>query len=144
MIGVEEGKSPALLAEMKLPGTATLNFEMRPAGGERAGDGVGAGAGARTKLTMTARFRPKGVLGILYWCSVLPLHNIVFGGMLRGIRRAAEVVSGWGSRDTGDDVKVPSRAKELRFSRVATGAISWSSPSYSEALTWRTRFGVTK
>jgi hypothetical protein len=31
------------------------------------------------------------VLGILYWYSVLPLHNIVFGGMLRGIKRAAEV-----------------------------------------------------
>jgi hypothetical protein len=39
---------------------------------------------------MTARFRPKGVFGILYWYSVLPLHNIVFGGMLRGIKRAAE------------------------------------------------------
>ena len=90
VIGVEEGKSLALLAEMKLPGTATLNFEMRPVGGERAGDGVGAGAEARTELTMTARFRPKGVLGILYWYSVLPLHNIVFGGMLRGIGRAAE------------------------------------------------------
>jgi hypothetical protein len=51
----------------------------------------GAGAGACTELTMAARFRPKGVLGILYWYSVLPLHNIVFGGMLRGIRRAAEV-----------------------------------------------------
>ena len=97
VIGVEEGKSLALLAEMKLPGTATLNFEMRPAGGERAGEDAAAnarakaGEGARTELTMTARFRPKGVLGILYWYSVLPLHNIVFGGMLRGIRRAAEV-----------------------------------------------------
>ena len=83
VIGVEEGKSLALLAEMKLPGTATLNFEMRPTA-----DGTD---GARTELTMTARFRPKGVLGILYWYSVLPLHNIVFGGMLRGIKRAAEV-----------------------------------------------------
>ena len=80
VIGVEEGTSLTLLAEMKLPGVATLNFDMKPR------DAGGAG----TELTMTARFRPKGVLGILYWYSVLPLHNIVFGGMLRGIKRAAE------------------------------------------------------
>jgi hypothetical protein len=39
---------------------------------------------------MTARFRPKGLAGIGYWYSVVPLHNIVFGGMLKGIKRAAE------------------------------------------------------
>ena len=42
-----------------------------------------------TRLTMTARFRPKGLGGLLYWYSVAPFHNIVFGGMLRGIRRRA-------------------------------------------------------
>lgn len=78
VIGVERGRSLALLAEMKLPGIATLNFDIAPAP---------AGGSA---LTMTARFRPKGILGLLYWYSVLPLHNIVFGGMLSGIRRAAE------------------------------------------------------
>jgi hypothetical protein len=30
------------------------------------------------------------LFGILYWYSVLPLHNFVFGGMLKGIKRAAE------------------------------------------------------
>ena len=79
VIGVEHGRSLSLLAEMKLPGTATLQFDIAPAR-----------AGAATTLTMTARFRPRGILGILYWYSVLPLHNIVFGGMLRGIKRAAE------------------------------------------------------
>ncbi|MBU3729241.1 MAG: SDR family oxidoreductase, partial [Phycisphaerales bacterium] len=79
VIGVEHGRSLTLLAEMKLPGTATLQFDIAPAG-----------AGHATTLTMTARFRPRGILGILYWYSVLPLHNIVFGGMLRGIKRAAE------------------------------------------------------
>jgi hypothetical protein len=39
---------------------------------------------------MTARFRPRGLLGIAYWYSVLPLHGIVFRGMLKGIARAAE------------------------------------------------------
>ena len=79
VIGVEHGRSLTLLAEMKLPGTATLQFDIAPTGD-----------GGATTLTMTARFRPRGILGILYWYSVLPLHNIVFGGMLRGIKRAAE------------------------------------------------------
>ena len=45
---------------------------------------------ATSRLTMTARFRPKGLLGILYWYAVVPLHHFVFGGMLNGIKRAAE------------------------------------------------------
>lgn len=44
----------------------------------------------RTQLTMTAKYRPRGLLGLLYWYAVVPLHNIVFGGMLKGIRKAAE------------------------------------------------------
>ena len=64
---------------MKLPGTAQLEFRL-----DTSGDGVS------TKLTMTARFRPRGLLGILYWYSVVPFHTIVFGGMLKGIKRAAE------------------------------------------------------
>ena len=79
VIGLERGRTLSLLAEMKLPGVALLNFSMKPA----------ASSGC-TSLTMTARFRPKGILGILYWYSVLPLHNLVFGGMLRGIKREAE------------------------------------------------------
>jgi hypothetical protein len=84
VIGVTQDRSLSLLAEMKLPGVATLNFEIEPA------------AGGGTTLVMTARFRPRGLLGILYWYSVLPLHHIVFGGMLRGIKRAAE-----GRQETG-------------------------------------------
>ncbi len=79
VVGLERGRTLALLAEMKLPGVALLNFSMKPA----------ASSGC-TSLTMTARFRPKGILGILYWYCVLPLHNLVFGGMLRGIKREAE------------------------------------------------------
>ena len=65
-----------LRAEMKLPGTATLEFEIEPAG-----------AGAR--LRQTARFKPKGLSGLVYWYAVLPLHGFVFRGMLRGIDRTA-------------------------------------------------------
>jgi hypothetical protein len=67
-----------LRAEMKLPGVATLGFEVEPVG-ER-----------RSRLTQTARFQPRGLLGILYWYAVLPLHGLVFAGMLRGIRGVSE------------------------------------------------------
>jgi len=76
---IEPERRLELTAEMKLPGTATLGFEL-----SAAPDGSGA-----THLRMTARFRPRGLLGIAYWYSVLPLHGIVFRGMLRGIAREA-------------------------------------------------------
>jgi len=38
----------------------------------------------------TARFIPRGLLGLLYWYAVLPLHYVVFKGMLKGICREAE------------------------------------------------------
>ena len=79
VVGIDRDRSLSLLAEMKLPGIAMLNFELKSEEDQR-----------RTTLTMTARFRPKGLLGILYWYAVLPLHHFVFGGMLRGIRRVAE------------------------------------------------------
>ncbi len=78
VIGVDKDKSLKLLAEMKLPGIATLDFALDPL------------AAGSTRLTMTARFRPKGFAGLLYWYTVVPFHNIVFGGMLKGIKRAAE------------------------------------------------------
>ena len=70
-----------LRAEMKLPGVATLTFEVDPRGED--------GAMLTSRLTQTARFRPKGLLGLAYWCCVVPLHAIVFNGMLKGIARAA-------------------------------------------------------
>ena len=41
-------------------------------------------------LTQTARFKPRGLSGLLYWAAVLPVHPFVFGGMLQNIRRLAE------------------------------------------------------
>lgn len=79
VVGINRDRSLALLAEMKLPGVAMLNFDLDSEG-----------EGDRTQLTMTARYRPKGLIGILYWYAVVPLHNIVFGGMLKGIRKTAE------------------------------------------------------
>jgi hypothetical protein len=64
-----------------------LSFEIQPDEGD-----------AKTcTLTETARFKPRGLMGLAYWYTVLPLHGIVFDGMLKGIRRAAEQMAG--SRD---------------------------------------------
>lgn len=81
VVGIERSRHLRLRAEMKLPGEAQLEFALDPQQDA-----------AKTHLTMTARFRPKGLLGIAYWYAVLPLHHFVFGGMLKGIRRTAEAM----------------------------------------------------
>jgi uncharacterized protein YbjT (DUF2867 family) len=67
-----------LSAEMKLPGRAWLEFEVR-----QHADG--------SELLQRATFDPLGLGGIIYWYGVWPLHRLVFTGMLRGIARAAEM-----------------------------------------------------
>jgi len=73
-----EPKRLALRAEMKLPGEALLEFEIE----ER--------SDRRSVLVQTARFIPRGLLGLAYWYAVVPLHAYVFRGMLDGFRRDAE------------------------------------------------------
>ncbi len=77
---VEEGRLLRLRAEMRLPGEAVLEFAIEPL----------CGRNDRVRLIQTARFLPRGVLGLAYWYAMLPLHNVVFGRLLRGIRAAAE------------------------------------------------------
>lgn len=74
---IEPNRRLGLRAEMRLPGEALLEFEIEP-------DGQG------SLLVQTARFKPRGLAGLLYWVSVLPFHGFVFRGMLRGIKRSAE------------------------------------------------------
>ncbi|TVQ32889.1 MAG: SDR family oxidoreductase [Phycisphaeraceae bacterium] len=83
--GVEPGRLLSLRAEMKLPGEALLEFRIEP----RAGDA--------SRLTQDARFKPRGLLGILYWHAVLPLHGVVFRGMMHGIRSEAERIAQTGA-----------------------------------------------
>lgn len=77
VVAVEQNKRLLLTAEMKLPGKAMLEFKI-----EETEPG-------HIKLTQTAKFLPSGLLGLAYWWAVTPLHNLVFGGMLRGIVSAA-------------------------------------------------------
>lgn len=67
-----------LRAEMKVPGKAWLEFKVEP--------GIEGGS----HFTQTARFYPRGILGLLYWYSVYPVHVMVFRGMAQGVRRRAE------------------------------------------------------
>ena len=73
------GRRLRLHAEMRLPGEAWLTWDVEPEG-----------AGAR--ITQTAEFRPRGLLGRLYWVSVAPFHRFVFPGMLRGIVADSEAM----------------------------------------------------
>jgi uncharacterized protein YbjT (DUF2867 family) len=77
---IEKNKLLRLRAEMKLPGKAWLQFEVESAGKNR------------STLIQTAFFEPKGLLGLLYWYPVYPLHGIIFGGMIKAIKRAAEKI----------------------------------------------------
>jgi uncharacterized protein YbjT (DUF2867 family) len=67
----KDEKRLLLYAEMKLPGEAWLEFKIDE----------------RNFLTQTATFRPLGLLGRIYWYSVLPFHAVIFRGM---IKRLAE------------------------------------------------------
>jgi len=74
---IEPGKRLRLATEMKLPGRAWLEFEVQPLEGG-------------SELRQTATFDPLGLWGLAYWYGMWPLHQLVFGGMLRGIAKAAE------------------------------------------------------
>ncbi len=72
----EPGRRLRLVAEMKMPGRAWLEFRAEP-------------EGAWTVLRQIARFEPRGVGGLLYWYLLWPIHEVMFRGMLRRIAAAA-------------------------------------------------------
>jgi uncharacterized protein YbjT (DUF2867 family) len=69
LIASKKEKRLLLYAEMKLPGEAWLEFRIDK----------------QDVLHQTATFRPLGLLGRLYWYSVLPFHGLIFRGMIRNI-----------------------------------------------------------
>ena len=75
-----------------LPALAAFTFGERDRGrlkGALIHAGMG-GASHDEVARWTARFLPRGLFGIGYWYGVLPLHALVFQGLLRGLKRAAE------------------------------------------------------
>jgi uncharacterized protein YbjT (DUF2867 family) len=76
VLEIEPERRLLLLAEMKMPGEATLEFRLSslPDGG--------------TELTQTARFLPRGLAGIAYWYALDLFHKNIYQGMLRAIAAA--------------------------------------------------------
>lgn len=77
VIEVQPGRRLLFGAEMKVPGRAWLELSVAP----RAG-------GAR--LAVAAIFEPRGLLGLLYWWALYPLHALIFAGLVRRLGERAE------------------------------------------------------
>jgi uncharacterized protein YbjT (DUF2867 family) len=71
-------RSLRLLAEMKVPGRAWLEFEVEP-------------TGSGSTIRQTAIFDPIGLWGLAYWYTLYPLHTLMFQGMLRRIALQAVI-----------------------------------------------------
>ena len=110
---VEPDHRLRLVAEMRLPGRAWLEFEV-------AGDTAG------STIRQTAIFDPVGVAGLAYWYLIWPLHQLAFAGMLRNLARAAEAGAAFPAggpvprRGRGLRVKSASRPPTLWWSRIHT------------------------
>ncbi len=73
VVEIKENERLLLYAQMKVPGTAWLEFKI-----------------VENRLIQSAYFYPKGVLGRLYWYSLIPLHYLVFNNMINSIIKKAE------------------------------------------------------
>ena len=65
----KEERRLLLFAEMRVPGEAWLEFYIDD----------------ENVVHQNATFRPKGLIGRLYWYSMLPFHFFIFNGMLTQI-----------------------------------------------------------
>ncbi|MFA7382094.1 MAG: SDR family oxidoreductase [Desulfurivibrionaceae bacterium] len=71
---LKENKRVLLVAQMKVPGKAWLEFDIQ-----------------NDRLVQTAHFHPRGLRGRLYWYAVLPFHELVFKNLAEKIvARAAK------------------------------------------------------
>jgi uncharacterized protein YbjT (DUF2867 family) len=80
----EPDRRLSLVAEMKLPGRAWLQFEVEP---------TDAGPDFhKSNIRQTAIFDPAGLGGLVYWYALYPAHRWIFTGMLRAIATQAEEI----------------------------------------------------
>jgi uncharacterized protein YbjT (DUF2867 family) len=75
-----------LVAEMKLPGRAWLQFEVEPISAPPDSQG--------SNIHQTAIFDPAGLGGLVYWYALYSVHRWIFAGMLRAIAARAELKPG--------------------------------------------------
>jgi uncharacterized protein YbjT (DUF2867 family) len=69
LLADKEEKRLLLFAEMRVPGEAWLEFRIDK----------------NNTLHQIATFRPIGILGRLYWYSMIPFHFFIFSGMIKNI-----------------------------------------------------------
>jgi len=74
---VEPDRRLNLVAEMKVPGRAWLQFEVEP-------------TNHGSVIRQTAIFDPAGLSGLLYWYALYPIHYCIFKGMLHRIAAIAQ------------------------------------------------------
>ena len=67
-----------LSSDWKLPGRGWLEFEVTPEGN-----------GEQSRIRQTATFDPRGLLGRAYWIALIPLHSLLFRGLLQRIAQRA-------------------------------------------------------
>ena len=72
----EPNRQLTLVAEMKIPGRAWLQFEVEP-------------NSRGSVIKQTAIFDPAGLAGLLYWYILYPVHLWIFSGMLHKIAAIA-------------------------------------------------------
>lgn len=70
LLADRENQRMLLFAEMKLPGEAWLEFRIQ-----------------NNFLHQKATFRPKGIIGRLYWYIMLPFHYFIFNGMINNLAK---------------------------------------------------------
>jgi hypothetical protein len=75
---VEQNHLIRMRAEMKLPGKAWIQFKCTPQI-----DGT-------SMLELNAIFAPKGLLGLVYWYSLYPIHRWIFDGLVQQIVKRTE------------------------------------------------------
>lgn len=73
VVDLQKNERLLLYAQMKLPGSAWLEFKIKD-----------------NKLIQSAYFYPKGVFGRLYWYALIPLHYFVFNNMIKSIIKKAK------------------------------------------------------
>ncbi|MFP3983151.1 MAG: SDR family oxidoreductase [Desulfurivibrionaceae bacterium] len=74
VVDLKEDRRLLLLAQMRLPGKAWLEFEIR-----------------EDRLVQTAHFFPRGLAGRMYWFLMLPFHHLIFGRLGKKILEQALV-----------------------------------------------------
>jgi len=87
---LKENKRVLLLAQMKVPGRAWLEFDIQD-----------------DRLVQTAHFHPRGLLGRLYWYSVWPFHGLVFKNLAQKIVERAASMSLLQNKPDVDETPAP-------------------------------------